>query len=267
MNAAGTQSPAHELITIPISHYCEKARWALERAGISYREKAHLQVLHRIAARRAGGGLTVPVLVCPLGVFADSTEILEYADHAGASLYLEDQQAGGEVRTLEDHFDEVLGPHARRWMYHNISDQKKLVREYGATGIPGWQRRLLPVLWRTAAPVINRVLDIDDETAAASLSRTQEVFDEVGERLADGRRFLVGERFTAADLSFAALSAAVTVPEQYGVPLPQPHLLPEPMRSRVLEFRDHPAGRFALRMYAQERPGATRARRTAAAVA
>ena len=30
------------LITIPISHYCEKARWALDRAGVAYRERAHL---------------------------------------------------------------------------------------------------------------------------------------------------------------------------------------------------------------------------------
>jgi glutathione S-transferase len=27
------------LVTIPISHYCEKARWALGRARIAYREE------------------------------------------------------------------------------------------------------------------------------------------------------------------------------------------------------------------------------------
>ena len=43
------------LITIPISHYCEKARWALERAGLPYREERHVQGIHRLAARRAGG--------------------------------------------------------------------------------------------------------------------------------------------------------------------------------------------------------------------
>ena len=53
------------LVTIPISHYCEKVRWALERAGIPYREERHVQGIHRIAARRAGGGATVPVLVTP----------------------------------------------------------------------------------------------------------------------------------------------------------------------------------------------------------
>jgi glutathione S-transferase len=51
------------LITIPISHYCEKARWALDRAQLPYREERHVQVVHRIAARRAGGRNTVPVLV------------------------------------------------------------------------------------------------------------------------------------------------------------------------------------------------------------
>ena len=43
------------LVTIPISHYCEKARWALDRAGMPYREERHVQGIHRLAARRAGG--------------------------------------------------------------------------------------------------------------------------------------------------------------------------------------------------------------------
>src|SRR6476660_3987756 len=51
------------LVTIPISHFCEKARWALDRAGVAYEERPHVQVIHRFAARRAGGGSTVPVFV------------------------------------------------------------------------------------------------------------------------------------------------------------------------------------------------------------
>src|SRR5438270_7830337 len=64
-----TPEPAEalRLITIPISHYCEKVRWALERAGMAYREERHVQGVHRLAARRAGGGITVPVLVTPEG--------------------------------------------------------------------------------------------------------------------------------------------------------------------------------------------------------
>ena len=48
------------LVTIPISHYCEKARWALQRARLPYREERHVQGLHRLYARRAGGGRPSP---------------------------------------------------------------------------------------------------------------------------------------------------------------------------------------------------------------
>ncbi len=68
------------LITIPISHYCEKARWALTRAGLPYREERHVQGIHRLAARRAGGGVTVPVLVTPEGAIGESALILQWVD-------------------------------------------------------------------------------------------------------------------------------------------------------------------------------------------
>lgn len=71
------------LVTIPVSHYCEKARWALERAGLDYTERRHIQLVHIAAVKRAGGGRTAPVLKTPQGVFGDSTAILRYADEHG----------------------------------------------------------------------------------------------------------------------------------------------------------------------------------------
>ena len=55
------------LLTIPISHYCEKARWALERAALDYREERHVQGVNRIVSKRAGGHGTLPVLFCEAG--------------------------------------------------------------------------------------------------------------------------------------------------------------------------------------------------------
>ena len=50
------------LITMPHSHYSEKARWALDRLALPYREEPHVPMLHRLATTRNGGG-SVPVLV------------------------------------------------------------------------------------------------------------------------------------------------------------------------------------------------------------
>ncbi|HET8949022.1 MAG TPA: glutathione S-transferase N-terminal domain-containing protein, partial [Solirubrobacteraceae bacterium] len=68
------------LLTIPISHFCEKARWGLERAGLAYREERHVQGVNRVVSKRAGGHGTLPVLVCEIGVLAQSEAILRYAD-------------------------------------------------------------------------------------------------------------------------------------------------------------------------------------------
>jgi glutathione S-transferase len=244
------------LVTIPISHFCEKARWALERAGIPYRERAHLQVFHRFAVRRAGGGTTAPVLVWDGRVLADSADILEAASAQAPPelrLYPGEPQVAADARALQRDFDERLGPEGRRWMYYELRGRGDIARDYGCTGVPGWQRRLLPLFYPVAARIIDRVLDVQPETAARSENAVRATFDAVAERLADGRPFLCGESFTAADLTFAALAAAVLMPPEYGVPLPQPEVLPTPMASKVKELRSHPAGAHGLRMFREER--------------
>jgi glutathione S-transferase len=246
----------NKLITIPISHFCEKARWALDRARIPYRERAHMQCLHWVAVKRAGGRRTVPVLVTADAVLSDSADILDYADaHAPADrrLYPEDPVLERETRELERDLDARLGPQGRRWLYDGILDQRHLVKAYGPTGVPAWQRAALPVAIAPVSLIIKRYFHITPETVAESLRDVRATFDEVGERLADGRAYLMGDRFSAADLTFSALSAPITVPSEYGVPLPGPEELPEPMAEVVRELRAHPAGAHALAMFARER--------------
>jgi glutathione S-transferase len=245
-----------ELFTIPISHFCEKARWALEHTGVRYRERAHVQGIHQLVARRAGGGSTVPVLVCGATVLTDSAAIVAYADSrapAARRLYPADPARAAEARALEREFDERLGPHGRRWMYHAMRGQRRLVLAYAPTGVPAWERWALRAGYSAMVRAIDRHLEITQASATASLTEVRAVFDDVAARLADGRQFLLGERFGAADLTFAALSAAVLVPRQYGVPLPQPHELPASMAAVVHELRAHPAGAHALALFRDHR--------------
>lgn len=246
------------LLTIPISHYCERARWALEHAGLEYEEEQHLQMFHARHARRLTGGSTsLPVLVTNDGqVLPDSRDILRFADEhriRGTSLYPATATERDEVQALEDEYAGRLGVEGRRLMYFHFLDWGRPALHYNAAKAPGWERWTLRVGFPVASSLLRRYLNVGEETATRAHARVLEVFDGVAERLGDGRRYLVGEHFTAADLTFAALAAAVVVPEAYGVELPQPPDLPPSIRTLVEGFREHPAGAYALRIFRDHR--------------
>ena len=103
------------------------------------------------------------------------------------------------------------------------------------------------------SPLVGRVLGIRPGIEVEDEAAVWREFDFVGELLADGRPYLCGERFSAADLTFAALAAPCVVPTEYTVPLPQPESLPAKTVALVERAREHPAGRHALRMFREHR--------------
>lgn len=244
------------LITIPISHYCEKARWALERVAIPYREERHVQGIHQLVARRAGGGITVPVLVTPDGAIGDSADILAWVDARTPpehQLFPAERAARAAVELLCRRFDEGLGPQGRRLMYIHMLPQRKLSLRFNNAGVPAWEDRTIRYGWPLAARFIGRALHIHPGIEIEDEAAVWREFDFVAELLADGRPWLCGERFGAADLTFAALSAPLIVPPEYGVALPQPDALAPGLAALVRRARDHPAGRYALGLFAEYR--------------
>ena len=238
----------HRLITIPISHYCEKARWALDRAGIPYREERHVQGPSRIYSKRAGGSGTTPVLITDDGLsLTESEDIVAYAD---PSLRQDDP----EVRRITRWLDENLGKPDRRLIYAHMLPHRELLMSFNNTGVPAWEAATFKVFWAAVYPWANKQLGLKPGTKERDETLTWHAFDAVGEWLSDGRPYIMGDAFTAADLTFAALSAPVTAPDGYGTTLPAATLLPDETIAMVARFREHPAGQFALRMYREQRP-------------
>jgi glutathione S-transferase len=241
------------LLTIPISHFCEKARWALDRAGLEYAEERHVQGVHQVVARRAGGGRTMPVLVCDEGVFAESEDILRYADthlEPERRLFGDDDE---EVVTLCRRLDAGLGPDGRRVMYAHMLGERRLMLRFNNQGVPAWEDRALRMAWPFITGYVRRELGMTAHTIRDDEPRVWAAFDAIAERLADGRPHLCGDRFTAADLTFAALAAPAVVPPEYTVRLPQPDELPDALAETIHAFRRHPAGAYALDLFRTER--------------
>ncbi len=245
------------LITIGVSHYCEKARWALDRAGLAYHEERHLPVFHVAAAKRASGRARVPILVPPEGaVVADSTAILRWVDaQQPAERRLVPAAAAAlaaEVDALEDRYDEELGPAARLIGYsHAFPVMGRVAADLGR-GAPRWER----LFFRPVAPLGRKLMKkryrMTPERVAEAHDISAAIFDTVAERLADGRPYLTGARFTAADLSFAALAGPL-LNLAPGGHLLTPERMPAAFDAAVGVYRDHPAGQFVSRLYAEDR--------------
>ena len=99
---------------IPLSHYSEKVRWALDYKGIAH----HRRVLgpdYLIRAWRATGQGKLPVLWLDGRPIADSTRIIAALEerYPEPPLYPRYAAARQRALALEDDLDETLGPAGR----------------------------------------------------------------------------------------------------------------------------------------------------------
>ncbi len=247
------------LITIGFSHYCEKARWALDRTALEYREDHHVPLFHWRASFGAGGKRTVPVLATPGRVLSDSNEILRFADEhlpAERRLFPEDQGQRAEVLALVADFDRGLGPAVRRWLYFHLLPARAAAIEVLTSTGTRWEHRMVRGLFPVMRALMRRGMKVDPAGAERSRQRFEATFDAVDARLADGRRFLVGDRFSAADLTFAALSSVLVGPKELGFPVPESSRELPAIAAVAAAASARPSGAFIRRLYAEERPPA-----------
>ncbi len=238
------------LVTIPFSHYCEKARWALDRGKVAYVERGHLPLFAWIPALRAGGHKTVPTLITQEGPVPDSTEILRWVDRVSdvPALFPIDST---DATMIEDDLDRDLGPASRLLAYAFVLPAMRQTLE-GARHVPKLEITLARAFAPMVRMVMKRRLELDDVTLARARATIDDVFAAIATRLADGRRYLCGDRFTGADLTFAALSTPVLMPPQLADHIPMDEL-PPGMPAIVDAYRATPAGAFAMRLYAEDR--------------
>lgn len=241
-------------ITMRLSHYCEKARWALDLAQVPYLEESHIPMIHRLFTSRNGGG-SVPLLVLDDDVLTNSSAILEYADrfHGGGLLYPSNGDLSQEVRRWEACFDVDLGPNVRRWLYAYLLSEPKLMTGLWSAGVPRLETYLVPLLFPVARSAIRRGYDAVPSRADSSYEKILAVFEKVENSLRDGRTFLVGERFSAADLTFAALSAPLLLPPECPAAMPSAAALSEELTSPLARFEQSAAGEFVRKLYREER--------------
>src|SRR5262245_9020064 len=99
---------------IPLSHFNEKVRWALDHKGIAHCRRV-LGPDYLIRAWRATGQGKLPILWLDGQAIADSTRIIRALEerYPEPRLYPGETAARQRALQLEDDLDETLGPAVR----------------------------------------------------------------------------------------------------------------------------------------------------------
>ena len=240
-------SPAR-LLTIPFSHYCEKARWAADHVGLAYVEEPYLPGMHLRPVRQVGGK-TVPVLVLADETLTDSSDILEYCDTVAAAekrLYPKGEAARDELRAIETTCNTELGVVSRLLAYyHGLPHARRFTRVLRPS-LSAVQAFTLPIVFAVFAPKIRRMYGITTESANRAEATARRIFDELGTRL-ENQPYLSGDRFGGADITFASLAAPILLPPGHPTTASLVDGIPPALRTLVLELGPTPLGstRFA----------------------
>ena len=242
------------LIHVPVSHYAEKARWALDHKRIPHTRRWPPGGLHPVVTWLAtrGAHQTVPVLIADGEGIGDSTAIIAYLEQRfpDRPLYPADSEERERALALEDWFDEELGPYIRRMVYHHLAADPELLTELTLQQV---QYAYEPAIG-VANAMLKRFMDLRFSTQSVEKAEAAErkviaALDRLEAELA-GRDYLAGDRFGVADLTAAALFYPLFLPPQ--TPW-RPSRMPERWHDLTAEHGDRPGLQWAAEMYRRHR--------------
>lgn len=241
---------------LQVSHYNEKVRWALDHKRIPHVRRSLVPGPHAIQAKRLTGEIeTTPVLTLDGRAIGDSTRIIAALEERWPQrpLYPEDEAQRQRALELEEFFDEELGPHLRRAVYHELLPYPELTLPLFANG----QRPLVRLLLRVMFPLLRvgmrRSMKIYPEPAEASREKTVAAMDRLEAEIGPSG-YLVGDSFTVADLTAAALFYPIARPPEF--PYPSVTDPPEESREFIDSLFERPGGQWVAEMYRRHRTAA-----------
>jgi glutathione S-transferase len=208
---------------------------------------------HAKIAQRLAGGRTFPVLELDGEAIGDSTLIIEALErlHPEPPLYPADPGERRRALEIEDFFDEEFGPHERLLVLHHMLPDAQLLLGAFTPDFKGVRLAAARAMYPRVRRRIVADFGIDDAAVELAWRKCRAA----GERFAaelQPNGYLVGDGFTVADLSVAALFAPVVAPRQFPYPQPQRD------HPRFADLRgmldDYGALEWARRIYARHRP-------------
>jgi glutathione S-transferase len=236
-----------------ISHYCEKARWALDLAGVDYSVNLLSPLKHNKTAKRIGAKRSaLPILQCESYLIQGSSNITAWANKQSSLNGDPVLSISGESIDMEKRLDDILGVHVRRWFYsESIVDCPEIVKPVFAYGSGIVDRALLSLAWPKLTAAMIKLMDLGADQEIESRDIVEAELDWLDSLLLDRQPFLLGNSLSNADLAAASLMAPIFAPEAH----PASAVIKLPPRAKALagQWRSRPFAKWLDELYLKYR--------------
>ncbi len=246
---------AVKLVTFAISHYCEKARWALDWHGIDYREISWPPGVHVMLARRAGAKqAALPILLAGDDIIEGSDAIIDWAEtHSdGASDSLMPPGQSEIARQVEARLDKIVGVNTRRLLCaHALPDQTRFVKPMLFANTSPLPRFAANLMWPVSKKLMARMYRTSGDAAAESRAILEREFAWLEKLLTSGNTYLTGKKFSRADLTAASLVALFAQPEE--MPTYRDAQFPDELADTIEQWSSRPLFSWVKEIYREHR--------------
>jgi glutathione S-transferase len=264
------------LISVAVSHYVEKARWALDLleeskdSPVYYTEDLHapaFSAYFTLPASKNKASQTPMLVRSDDDATWGSDAILQElcSGDNGSPINLYPSEVKEEIMSLEDELGRCVGASGRCVAYGNLLDKSK---KYYSTVIKMATKNCSNVEQKVFGGMFDKGIDkalidlmnINDETLEAAEQELRKMFAELSDRLEkNGGEYLMDTPtrkfgFTAADLTLAALVYFIVRPPEVEPLLVPQDELPPKLTELFNELAASKAGRHVLKVYKEHRP-------------
>ena len=241
--------PVPDLYIFPISHYCEKARWALDYLGIDYEQHCVAPGMHGDLAKKLGAkGTSLPILVCGDRVIQGSDQIIEWAENcsgSGRSLTPIDSPS---LIDIEHRLNEVLGVHVRRMYYSEaLIECPETILPIFMEYLPAEEAQFVSDAWEVVTAAMVERMDLGMEQQQESRQIVMEHLDWLDSLLEGEGSYIVGDVISRVDISAAALLAPLARPQEH--PTYGGLQVPPRMAADIADWQHRPVTKYVAEMY------------------
>lgn len=242
-----------ELHQFSHSHFNEKVRWTLDYKNLPHVRICYIPGPHAPQIRRLSGQTETPVLRFEGRTVNGSARIIDLLEQRFPSpaLYPSDPAERDESLAMQARLDAGLGVEVRRAVFETTLDVPAFGVATFASEKAAWKQKLYQATFPITRAVMKKVMNITPETGRRARERVAAELDFLAEKSA-ATGYLVGDRFSIADLTGAALLGPVALVDHPDMRQAEPR--PPRFSELCAEWADHPGMQWAKSIWAKHRP-------------